>query len=338
MAVLTPGGADAPPPSDGRPGTGRSTHGAGRRAPVPPGSGPARQRVLLVSRDDELDSLLARRRVAAHLGGLAVTTEASAGGPPDAALVCDDEAATERLLALGVPVVHLFSGEPSGERGAGRPGAVGRAVRWLHRPGWLPAPGPPGPGVRATGTLAPVRTARDRGRAGALLLLSLWGVPDGEARAFADGPLQALVRAAADRAGHCDVVCDTGLAAVRSALRGLGASGEVRSSRAADVDVDALHAAGEVFLASPTLAAVGLARARIAPVCFLPPLGEAQRALAERVRRVVSVPVADGSGRSPLPEPPRADALWSAVESTADDLRGAQRIARSVRQLSLAPP
>ncbi|GHC40484.1 CGA synthase-related protein [Streptomyces cinnamoneus] len=332
MAVLTPGGADAPPPSGSRPGAGRSTHGAGRRAAVPPGSGPARQRVLLVSRDDELDSLLARRRVAAHLGELAVTTEASAGAPPDAALVCDDEAATERLLALGVPVVHLFSGE----RDPGRPGAAGRAVRWLHRPGWLPAPGPPGPGVRAAGTLAPARTARDRSRTGALLLLSLWGVPGGEARAFTDGPLQALVRAATDRAGHCDVVCDTGLAAVRSALRGLGAPGEARLSRAADVDVDALHAAGEVFLASPTLAAVGLARARHAPVCFLPPLGEAQRALAGRVSRVVPVPVADGRG--PLPEPPPPEALWRAAEPAADDLRGAQRIARSVRQLSLAPP
>ncbi|MEV5239452.1 CGA synthase-related protein [Streptomyces cinnamoneus] len=318
------------------------------RTPVPPGSGPARQRVLLVSRDDALDSLLARRRVAAHLGELSVTTEASTGGPPDAALVCDDEAATERLLALGVPVVHLFSGEypggpssahtgdRSGDHGPGRPGVAGPAVRWLHRPGWLPAPGPPGPGVRATGTLAPVRTARDRNRAGALLLLSLWGVPDGEARAFTDGPLQELVRAATRRAGHCDVVCDTGLAVVRSALRGPGTPGDVRLSRAADVDVDALHAAREVFLASPTLAAVGLARARNAPVCFLPPLGEAQRALAGRVRRVVSVPVAGGRGL--LPEPPPADALWRAAESTADDLRGAQRIARSVRQLSLAPP
>ncbi|MEU5189060.1 CGA synthase-related protein [Streptomyces klenkii] len=322
MAVLTPGGASSPPPESRRPGT--------------------RQRVLLVSREEELDSLLALRRVAAHLGELAVTTDRSAEPPPVAALVCDDEVATVQLPARGVPVVHLFSGGRGPEETGvaevtGMAGMAGPALRWLHRPDWLPAAEPLGPGVRAAGTLAPVRTARDRNRTGALLLLSLWDVPDDEVRAFTDGPLRALVRAAADHAGHCDVVCDTGLAAVRSSLAADGTPEAVRLHRAADVDVDALHAGSEVFLASPTLAAVGLAQARHAPLCFLPPLGAAQRALAERVRRVVPVPVAEGHAGKPLPYVPPADTLWQAVDSPGDDLRGAQRIARSLRQLSLAP-
>ncbi|WP_367133749.1 MULTISPECIES: CGA synthase-related protein [Streptomyces] len=316
MAVLTPGGASSPPPESRRPGT--------------------RQRVLLVSREEELDSLLALRRVAAHLGELAVTTDRSAEPPPVAALVCDDEGATVWLMARGVPVVHLFSGG-RGPEGTGVAGVAGPALRWLHRPDWLPATEPLGPGIRAAGTLAPVRTAKDRNRTGALLLLSLWGVPDDEVRAFTDGPLRALVRAAADQAGNCDVVCDTGLAAVRSSLAAVGAPEAVRLHRAADVDVDALHAGSEVFLASPTPAAVGLARARHAPLCFLPPLGEAQGALAECVRRVVPVPVAEGHSGKPLPYVPPADALWQAVDTSGDDLRGAQRIARSLRQLSLAP-
>ncbi|GHG54067.1 hypothetical protein GCM10018779_16680 [Streptomyces griseocarneus] len=287
--------------------------------------------MLLVSREEELDSVLACRRVAAHLGGLATTTDADGGIPPDAALVCDDRAAARRLLELGVPVVLLRSGHP----GTTAPSSPAGALSRLHRPGWLPGPWPPSGGARPTGSLAPARTARDRVRAGAMLLLSLWGVPDGEAEAFADGPLRALVRTAADAGGRCEVVCDTRLGLLRSALEG---TGRVRVRRAAEVDVDALHAAAGAFVASPTLGALVLAHARRAPLTLLPPLGDAQRDLAGRVARTVPVPVADDPD-DPAPWAPSADAVpWSALDPALDDLRGAQRVARDLRQLTLAPP
>ncbi|MBO1419478.1 hypothetical protein J0670_33345, partial [Streptomyces sp. FH025] len=64
--------------------------------------------VLLACREEQLDSLLALRRVAAHLGDLPRLGPADSGRP-GAALVCDDAAATARLLRLGVPVLHLSS-------------------------------------------------------------------------------------------------------------------------------------------------------------------------------------------------------------------------------------
>ncbi|MEV0522803.1 CGA synthase-related protein [Streptomyces sp. NPDC050439] len=306
MAVLNPGG------------------------PAPQPSGPAPRRVLLVTRDEELDSLLAGRRIAAHLTDLEPT--AGDGPPPDVALVCDDDAATRRLLDLGVPVVRVHSGH----KAAVDPVTDG-ALHRVHRPGWLPGPWPATPGgARTTGVLAPVRTARGRQRSGSLLLLSLWGVPDGEADAFTSGPLRALAAEAVRRTQRCEVVCDTRVESVRAALEGLDG---VRVRRAADTDVDALHADAELLLAAPTLGAVALAQARRAPLAFLPPLGDGQRDLAERMARALPVPVAaDPRGPSLWsPGQPGAPDPWSALDGAADDLRGAQRVARTLRQLSLAP-
>ncbi|MCS0634813.1 CGA synthase-related protein [Streptomyces sp. LP05-1] len=355
-------------------------------------------RLLLVSRDDALDSLLARRRVAAHVtearlvsppdpGGAAPApapgshaAPAPAGapdsapgpgraggaedGPPaDAALVCDDPAAAERLVARGVPVVHLRSGHiPAGPG----PAPDGRALYRVHRPGWLPAPGPGDDGTRATGTLAPVRTARARRRSGTLLLLSLWDVPEPEAAAFASDSLPALVRAAARRSGSCAVVYDSAGPLVRAALDALGpppvAAGSpappgraardavpgagppprespaVTVCRAADTDVDALHAGAEVFLAAPTLAGLALAYARRAPVTLLPPLGAAQRDLADRVAARVRLPTAtDPDDPAPWRPADGPGHPWDALDPALDDLRGAQRVARTLRQLSFAP-
>ncbi|MFF0624993.1 CGA synthase-related protein [Streptomyces sp. NPDC004296] len=315
----------------------------------PAGGGPARHRVLLVSRDAELDAVLARRRIAAHLGELRPVTVPTAdppttapdhGEPVQVALVCDDPAAAGQLLGRGIPVVHLRSGhrpEPSADAApadAPPPGALCR----VHRPGWLPGPRPPAGGARSTGALAPARPARDRTRSGTLLLLSLWGVPADRADAYAAEVLRPLVRAAVRRTGGCEVVADTRTAAVRDALGGLPG---VRVGRAADagVDPDALHARADVFLASPTLGALTLAQARRAPLVFLPPLGAAQEDLAERVARAVPVPVADDPD-DPAPwVPPGGPAAgpWHGLDPAADDLRGAQRVARTLRQLCLAP-
>ncbi|GAA0477076.1 CGA synthase-related protein [Streptomyces sp. NPDC046215] len=287
--------------------------------------------VLLASRDEQLDSLLARRRVAAHLGGL--RTAGALPGPPsgvsprDVALVCDDTDATARLLDLGVPVVHLRSGHGPG---AGPDGALCR----VHRPGWLP--GPPPSGERATGTLAPARLTRNRARAGTLLLLSAWDVPEDEADAFAAGPLRPLAAEAVRRTGRCAVVCDTRLAPVRAALDGLDG---VRVTRAAETDADALHAGADVFLAAPTMGALTLAQARRSPLVFLPPLGAAQRDLARQVAGVSPVATAHDPADPALwaPPGPPGPPPWSTLDPAADDLRGAQRVARTLRQLSLAP-
>ncbi|MGG2462027.1 CGA synthase-related protein [Streptomyces sp. RGM 3693] len=315
----------------------------------PTGDGPARHRVLLVSRDAELDAVLARRRIAAHLSELRPVTLPTAdpaatapdhGEPVEVALVCDDPTATGRLLGRGVPVVHLRSGhrpEPAADAApvdAPPPGALCR----VHRPGWLPGPWPPTAGTRPTGALAPARPARDRRRTGTLLLLSLWGVPADRADAYAAEVLRPLVRAAVRRTGSCEVVTDTRKGAVRDALGGLTG---VRVGRAADagVDPDALHARADVFLTSPTLGALTLAQARRAPLVFLPPLGAAQQDLAERVARAVSVPVADNPDDPALWAPPGGPAAdpWHDLDPAADDLRGAQRVARTLRQLCLAP-
>ncbi|MFF8832367.1 CGA synthase-related protein [Streptomyces sp. NPDC015131] len=298
----------------------------GRAAPP----APAPRRVLLVARDEELDSLLALRRVAAHLTELEVT--GPEGAPPDVALVCDDEAAAGRLLDRGVPVVHLRSGHSTD------PGAVpGGALHRVHRPGWLPGPWPAPPdGVRTTGALAPARTARSRDRHGTLLLLSAHGTDTAEWEGFTSGPLRELAAEAVRRTGRCAVVCDRRTGAVRDALEGLPG---VRVGRAADTDVDALHAGTALLLAAPVLGALALAQARRAPLVLLPPLGGAQRDLAGRVSRAVPLAVAEDPRDPSLwaAPPPGAPDPWSALDPAADDLRGAQRVARTLRQLSLAP-
>ncbi|UUS34519.1 MULTISPECIES: CGA synthase-related protein [Streptomyces] len=309
-----------------------------------------RHRLLVVARDDALDSLLAGRRIAAHTGDLCLTRAPGPGaraghepdGPrPDVALVCDDRDATGRLLALGVPVVHLRSGHEPGAAPADE--APAGALHRVHLPGWLPGPRPTGRDVRTTGTLAPTRLSRGRTRAGTLLLLSLWGVPEAEAAAFVDGPMVALAREAARRTGHCDIVHDTAGALVRSALgpdaAAAGTSGSITVHRAAEADVDALHARADVCLASPTLAALTLAQARRAPLTLLPPLGAVQRDLAERTRGAVSLPEANDPADPELwaaPRDPAADP-WRELAAAPDDLRGAQRVARTLRQLSFAP-
>ncbi|MET8826261.1 CGA synthase-related protein [Streptomyces sp. NPDC004610] len=299
---------------------------AGAVPAAPDGAAPG-PRVLLSAREEQLDSILALHRVAAHLGDLRPTDWSEPGPPPVAALVCDDPAATERLLTQGVPVVHLRSG-PAEEA------PPGRALVRVHRPGWLPLPGPPARGARVTGVLAPRRTGRSPTRSGTLVLLSLWGVPEAEAGPFTSGTLRELAAAALRRTGTCTVVADTGLALVRSALAGQPG---VRVLRAAEADPDALHADAAVFLASPVLGALALAQARRSPLALLPPLGSAQRALAGQVGEVVPLPSADDPDDPGLWSPPAPAGPWQLLDPALDDLRGAQRVARTLRQLALAP-
>ncbi|MEU8778695.1 CGA synthase-related protein [Streptomyces sp. NPDC048606] len=299
--------------------------------PAADGDASPDRRVLLSAAEDRLDSVLALARVAAHLGDLRRIDWSALDPPPAAALVCDDVAATERLLELGVPVVHLDSGHPQTTAGGVAPG---RALVRVHRPGWLAPSGPTVRGVRPTGVLAPRRTGRSRSRSGALVMLSLWGVPEAEADGYVRGALPELVRAALERTGGCTVVVDTGLARVRAALT---ERPEARVLRAADADPDALHAGAAVFLASPTLGPIALAQARRAPLALLAPLGTAQRELARRVDQVLPLPSAVDPHDPGLWAPGAATGPWHLLDPALDDLRGAQRVARTLRQLALAP-
>ncbi|MGK5632447.1 CGA synthase-related protein [Streptomyces sp. URMC 123] len=205
---------------------------------------------------------------------------------------------------------------------------------------------PPGvPRARPTGLIAPVRSARARDRSGALVLISFAGVPRCGVAVAARELLLPLATAAVRRVGRCDVVCDCGADAVRTVL---GAVSGARVLRAAEVDVDALHAGAGVCLAAPALTALALAQARRAPLALLPPLSPDQGDLAERVRRSVPLPIVDDPEDPRLWPPPdipggeprwavEAGSPWDALDPAADDLRGAQRVARHVRQLSLAP-
>ncbi|MED7953067.1 CGA synthase-related protein [Kitasatospora sp. NPDC058406] len=337
MALLTSGPETAPPAAETS-SVETSQAAEVRSAPhAPDGRAPCGPGVLLRAREGQLDSTLALRRVAAHLGDLHRVDGPDPDPPPVVALVCDDLAATERLLALGVPVVHLASGHP-GPSAADAPPE--RALGRTHRPGWLPRSGPAAGAARPTGVLAPHRTGRSRTRSGTLLLLSLWGVPDADAEAFATGPLPQLADAALRRTGSCTVVADTGLDLLRSALEGRAERPGLRVDRASEVDPDALHAGAAVFLASPVLGVLALAQARRAPLTLLPPLGPAQRDLAARVAAVLPLPTAEDPDDPGLWEPSEATAAgpWHLLDPALDDLRGAQRVARTVRQLALAPP
>ncbi|MFJ9406172.1 CGA synthase-related protein [Streptomyces sp. NPDC101393] len=309
---------------------------SGRPLPPARGPAPARQRVLLVDDPRRLDSLTACRRIAAHLPEMdllraADRTATADAPPPDAALVCDLPDAARELTEQGVPVVYLHSGHQ-----AELP-ATAAAVRLLHVPAWLPGPKPAGgAGVRSTGLLAPARLARSRSRAGCLLLVSAYGVRAADLTGIAARTLRPLAEEAAGRTGRCDVVCDVGTEHVREALAPLA---QVRVRPAAEVDVDALHTEAAVFLASPTLTALSLAQPRRAPLAFLPPLGPAQADLARRTAQIAPVGTVGDAwepGRGPL-YAPDAPSPWSGIDAGADDLRGAQRVARSIRQLALAP-
>ncbi|MET8626823.1 CGA synthase-related protein [Kitasatospora sp. NPDC004669] len=306
-----------------------------------------RASVLLACREEQLDSLLALRRIAAHLRDLPRFDDppglddlphlddpsglgTADAEQPAAALVCDDEAVTARLTRLGVPVLHLSSALPEAPATGPATGSAEGLLTRAHWPGWLDRP----PGIRPTGLLAPARLTRNRDRRGTLLLISLWGLPTAEAEAFTDRRLPALVGEAVRRTGSCTVICDTSLDQVRAATAHLP---DTTTVRAADTDVDARHAEAELLLASPTMAALALARARRAPLAFLPPLGPAQRALAERVAHLVPVPTADPADPTRW-EPPPAEVQWAGLGPDLDDLRGAQALARTVRQLLLAPP
>ncbi|MEU9991034.1 CGA synthase-related protein [Streptomyces sp. NPDC048045] len=304
------------------------------------GPAPVRRRLLLVAAPRRLDSVTARRRIAAHLREMDLVEDT--GGTdgrewirkdadrPDAALVCDLPAVARELTERSVPVVYLHSGY----RTRGLPAVTAAAVR-AHAPAWLPGPRATGPdGARPAGLLAPSRLARDRTRTGCLLLVSGHRAPGHDLAAFAEGLLRTVAEEAVRRTGRCDVVCD-GEAAITAAALAHTTGVQVHDARTADVD--ALHAAARVFIASPTLTSLTLAQSRRAPLTLLPPLDHDQDDLARRAVQAVRLTTVTDPADPALWAPSDTDAhsAWSGLGP--DDLRGAQRIARTLRQLALAP-
>jgi CGA synthase-related protein len=290
--------------------------------------GTARHSVLVAARHDDLDSVLALRRICAHLGELDLVAAAQwrnglAGErAPCVALVCDDADAAAQATDMGLPVVFVHS-----QHRLERP-RVEAPVVCLHSPGWIAGPTTAPPAVHRVGTLAPVRLHQARNPSAVLVLL-----------AFADAAPATVVEFCADLVRPMLAKINVGphrCTVVGDAHAGL-ASAELPGANvavAADVDVDALHAQAGLFAAAPTLAACSLAQARRSSLVFLPPVTSGQQDLLDRVLATIPVSVLGEQGSGDLTAS-RPD--WSQIDPAMDDLRGAQRIARKVRQLVLAP-
>jgi CGA synthase-related protein len=101
-------------------------------------TGVTRRSVLIGSRDNDLDSVLALRRITAHLTELELVEvrrwdgAAAGASRPRAALVCDDVATAAEVQRSGVPVVFVRSGYATVD-----PVPVGAAAVCLHQPGWM---------------------------------------------------------------------------------------------------------------------------------------------------------------------------------------------------------
>jgi CGA synthase-related protein len=159
----------------------------------------------------------------------------------------------------------------------------------------------------------------------ALILLAVSAVPRDDVLQFTGRVVRPLLE---EISLPRIVVCDDHRSALEEELPGA----EVR--QVSDTDVDALHANAALFVAAPTLTAVGLAQARRSALAFLPPLCPTQQDLLEALQVVISVPVVGEQGFAAA-EPTVPN--WPDLDPALDDLRGAQRVARRVRQVALAP-
>ncbi|MGJ5754269.1 CGA synthase-related protein [Streptomyces puniciscabiei] len=304
-----------------------------------PHPAPPRLRVLATARP-ALESQAALRHVSAHLTEVELTGQPDAGPAPGAAVVCDDDVLAARLSASGVPVVFVASGGPP-------PGDTWppSAVRCLHQPGWLG--GQRAKGVHNVGTIAPPRAARARAARGAVVQLSTPDLhPDDHAAvARAGATLRAAVEAAQyDGKPLLGVVLDAPVPA-RSAL--LSAAGEdagaLPVAGVEEAATERLLAEASLLVTSPLLTAVNQAHAARVPLLLLPALDAHQASRLAGITDAAGVEVLDAA--APDASADRAvrgaDPLWSrvsrALEHAGDDRRGAQRVARQVRQLLLAP-
>jgi CGA synthase-related protein len=304
-------------------------------------------RVLTAALPEDPESHTVLRWICAHLTevelvpgqGTSIGAE-SPDGPFDVAIICDDTALAEHTERTGTAVVFVSStGAPPV---SGWPSA---RLRSLHRPGWLPDLRPTG--VHQDGTVAPPRAVRARHGRGALIRLAVPGASDAEACVR----LLRTAQAALVEAARCPVsavhLYGPGSAHVAERVRTLVPGAAVFE----DGDPAAERALGEVSLlvSSPGLTGVTLAQTARIPLALLPPSGAAQQEAASVLDSAgvpLAVPSGDGDGwtyeaetlRRALGAPDELAAWADAAQQAAgDDRRGAQRIARRVRQLLLAP-
>ncbi|MFE9410327.1 CGA synthase-related protein [Streptomyces sp. NPDC006704] len=308
-----------------------------------PRPAPPRLRVVAASRDD-LESRATLRYIAAHLTEVELVGEQPGGPAPDAAVVCDDTALAERLSASGVPVVFVDAGGAAAADGW--PSAL---VRCQHRPGWLPSLRVRG--VHGVGTIAPPRSARARAARGAVIQLS---TPAGLSERTPDfARSHAVLRAAVDAVRGAGLpalalVLDAPRA-VRDALVDAGGidagpgAPEVAVHSGTDAATEHLLAQASVLLSSPLLSAVNQAHATRVPLLLLPALDTTQARRLDMITEAVGAGVLDPDRPQEAVEAAvqGGDALWervtAALNEAGDDRRGAQRVARQVRQLLLAP-
>ncbi|MFG2124488.1 CGA synthase-related protein [Streptomyces sp. NPDC048710] len=281
-----------------------------------------------------LDSQTAARRAAHHVTEMEVvrvTAEdpdqlraAIAAHTVRAALVVDEPWATRTLRAEGIPALHLYADA------APTVVPVEADLRMAHRPTWYEDTADLSRGVTPVASFAPARRGWSGKRKGALVAFGTGtagtaDVLDAARRALL--PLLPRLTEAAE--GPCTVVCDGPV----DELRALAADvTDTTVLDTADCDLDELHSGCGVFTATPTLAALTLARGRGAPLTLLPALDDIQQDLLDKVTKAVPVPVCTAPDAWTVP----AGIDW-AVSDSDDDLSGAQRVARKLRQLVLAP-
>ncbi|SNY53582.1 hypothetical protein [Paractinoplanes atraurantiacus] len=283
--------------------------------------------VLLVPGDD-LDSRTAVHRVSAHLSEMDVVL--APGADPDqavtlarshsvrAALVAGAADATAALQAAGYAVLHLHAGaaEP-----AGPPPAA--ALVLAHRPRWSDRDEPLPRGVQRVLSFTPVRRGWNGRGSYRLMALAVGAATPEAVETYTREVLLPLVEGSHE---PVRILTDGPPAAVLAGLRGVPAD-VLTTSEAA---LDDLHAGCVEFAATPSLAALTLARARgKAPMALLPPLDAAQERLRQQVTKTVRIADAADAGRDPVD--------WSVLDAFDDDLSGAQRVARKLRQLAIAP-
>lgn len=320
-------------------------------APQPP-----RHRLLVAAAEHDADAQTVLSWICAHLDGVELVRSGQEppGPPVRAALVCGDRDLAERLEKGGVPSVFVAA---SGAAPAD--GWPHSRIRLRHRPRWLPATdartdpsAARDAGAESVVSMAPPRAVRARGQDGAVLQLALPARPDGDGRGADTAAAGLLRHAVAALEGAAVPVCGLALAGRPPGPELLAAAAEllpgVEPSTGADAAADRLLTRGSLLVSSPLLVAVAQAHTARVPLAVLPPLGAAQHAVLRALDGAdVGVPVLDPAAgaaddarrvRGLLAAPDRLAAhLDDVLERAGDDRRGAQRVARQVRQLLLVP-
>ncbi|GAA2608887.1 CGA synthase-related protein [Streptomyces violaceus] len=302
---------------------------------TPGSNGAASPWKVLVVAGRSLDGQTAARRAAVHITemevasvnaeGLEQLRAATEGHQVGAALVCDEAWATNQLRAAGIPVLHAYT-----EAVVPHVPLVDADLRMAHRPQWYEEEAGLPRGVIPVASFAPARRGWTGKGRGALVALGTGTADTDTVLASARDTLLPLLPSVAEAAdGPVTVLTDGPVDALGELL---GAVEGTTVLAATDAGLDELHSACRVFLATPTLAALTTARARNAPLTLLPALDDAQQNLLERVIKAAPVPVLD----APDTWAPAAGIEWAVADSD-DDLSGAQRVARKLRQLVLAP-